>query len=83
MADFSLNWVILRSQPTGVVQESSQASSACAGTWDCTKMQALPGSTPQAMYRAADLCQAEISAWHSMLQGSGELFWHSCCPGKI
>ena len=64
VADFSLNCVILRSHPTGVAQDSSQASSAWAGTWDCTKMQARWGSTPQAMYRAADL--------HSFrVQGSG------------
>ena len=67
VALFSLNWVILRSQPTGVVQDSSQASSAWAGTCDCTKMQARWGSTPHAMYRAADLpvqqaCQAGCCA---------------------
>ena len=34
---------------------SSQVSSACAGTCDCTKMLAFAGSMPHAMYSAAEL----------------------------
>jgi hypothetical protein len=51
---FSLNWIMRSSQPMGVVQLSSHVSSACAVTCDCTKMFALVGSMPAAMYVAAE-----------------------------
>ena len=36
-ADLSLNWVMRRASPKPVMVFSTQASSACAGTCDCTK----------------------------------------------
>ena len=38
--DFSLNWIILFSQPIGVEELSSHISSIWARTWDCTKIEA-------------------------------------------
>jgi hypothetical protein len=38
----------------GVIQESSQVSSACADMWLCTKMLLRAGSMPQARYNAAE-----------------------------
>lgn len=40
LRDFSLNCIILLSQPIGVVELSNHISSACARTWDCTKTDA-------------------------------------------
>src|ERR1017187_1964673 len=39
LADLPLYCIIRSSQPTGVTQVSIQASSACAGTADCTMME--------------------------------------------
>lgn len=62
---FSLNCTIFLSQPMGVPQLRSHVSSACALTCDCTKMLALSGSMPQAMYVAAELLVACKSAFGS------------------
>ena len=37
LADLSLNWTIRLASPNPVRQPSTQASSACSGTWLCTK----------------------------------------------
>ena len=47
-AAFSLNWIIRSSQPIGVAQLSSHASSACSRTCDCTKILERSGSSPAA-----------------------------------
>lgn len=38
--DFSLNWIILLSQPIGVAELKSHINSTWARTWDCTKTEA-------------------------------------------
>jgi hypothetical protein len=52
-ADLSLNWVIRLASPKPVSVLSTQASSACAGTCDCTNSVDFDGSMPEAMYCAA------------------------------
>ena len=47
-SDLSLNWVMRPSSPNGVTDASTQASSVCSGTADCTNSVARSGSTPQA-----------------------------------
>ena len=53
VSDLALNCVMRLSQPTGVTQVSIQASSACAGTEDCTMMVDAFGSMPAARNSAA------------------------------
>src|SRR5260370_1406560 len=55
IADAAFTWycVIRASHPTGVTQVSIQASSACAGTADCTITLDCLGSMPAARYNAA------------------------------
>lgn len=40
LRDFSLNWIILFSQPIGVEELNNHINSTWARTWDCTKMEA-------------------------------------------
>jgi len=40
LRDFSLNCIILFSQPIGVIELSSHINSTCARTWDWTKTEA-------------------------------------------
>ena len=51
--DLSLNCVIRDACPKPVKQPSTQANSACAGTWLCTKTVDRAGSMPSARYCAA------------------------------
>ena len=51
--DLSLNCVIRDACPKPVKQPSTQASSAWAGTWLCTKIVLRAGSMPSARYCAA------------------------------
>ena len=44
--DFSLNWVIRPSSPSGVTVLRSQVSSVCSGTSDWTKIVHRSGSRP-------------------------------------
>ena len=52
-SDLSLNWVIRFSWPKLVTPPSSQAASACAGTWLCAKTVERSGSSPVANSIAA------------------------------
>ena len=58
LRDFSLNWIILFSQPIGVEELNSHINSTWARTWDRTKIEALELSTPHARYIAAVLLVA-------------------------
>ncbi len=51
--DLSLNCVIRLASPKPVIVFSTHASSACAGTCDCTNIVERSGSIPAAMYCAA------------------------------
>ena len=53
LADLSLNCVMRLASPKPVMVLSTQASSACAGTCDCTNRVDRSRSTPAARYWAA------------------------------
>ena len=53
LADLSLNCVMRLASPKPVMVLSTHASSACAGTCDCTKSVDRRGRRPAAMYCAA------------------------------
>jgi hypothetical protein len=53
LADLSLNCVMRLASPKPVSVPSTHASSAWAGTWDCTKRVERSRSTPDARYWAA------------------------------
>ena len=53
LADLSLNCVIRRASPNPVRHCSTQASSACSGMCDCTKIAERSGSMPIAISCAA------------------------------
>ena len=55
LAAFALYCVMRSSQPTGVTQVSIQASSACAGTADCTMMAQILGIDSGGQIERGDL----------------------------
>ena len=66
LAAFILYCVMRSSQPSGVTQVSIQASSAWAGTADCTMMEQIRGSIPAARYSAAAseiLARSSAGSW--------------------